>query len=106
MLDNFRHFSSWCDLHGKNADDESSWDEYLTSDILSEAELTKYAIMTLRYRTQDLAAVLRACEGCTPIGVGYERDYEYEAFVEKLPKALREDLEAKVEAEMRKEKQK
>ncbi len=103
MLDNYRHFSSWCELHEKDADDEAVWDEYLCSDILSEEELTKYAIMTLRYRTRDLASILRACGNCVPIGVGYEKDYEYESFVNKLPKDLRKDLETLVEAEMRKE---
>lgn len=98
MCEHYAHFSSWCSLHGK-APDLGGWKAYIGAGVLSEAELGKYSILKLRYGPDDLAYVLRIMNGCMPLGCKYEKENEYEHFLNSLPDELHKEIEKRLKEE-------
>lgn len=95
MLDNYGHFSAWCKLHGQKAD-ESGWGKYVGAGVLGDDELTKYCVSRLRYRKGDIASLFRMYNGCIPLGVGFEKEEEYELLMKALPEATRKEIEERL----------
>lgn len=100
MLENYGHFSSWCSLHGESPD-LKGWCAYLGEGVLPYAEMNKYSILTLKYRPDDLAYIMRITNHCIPLGCDFEKEDEYEHFLSSLPEELQVEIEKRLEEEER-----
>ena len=80
---NLEHFSSWCDCHELNVNDDLAWLKYF-NDVLTVKDKTEYTINKIGYTYINLGAFLRMFSGCLPIGCSFDQPIEYEYVDSKM----------------------
>jgi hypothetical protein len=93
-LDNRDHFVGWCNLRNINPDDDSNWEQYLTS--TNNIQFGKYLINKVTYRLKDVALIFRMFNNCIPIGASYEEEVELVNFMQTLSQDKLKELEDKI----------
>lgn len=80
LIDNGEHFFSWCNLRNLEHNEES-WMKYLRT---VGVDCSNYKIRKMKYKTKDIATLLRLYNKCIPLGCDYDTDEEIENFLSSL----------------------
>ncbi len=78
-LKHYKHFRTWCPLHGYDIDHAKAWLEYsrsLAVDTFNDGK-PRYTIIQIDYEPNILASLLRLYHHCTPMGCTFDTDEEF-----------------------------
>lgn len=73
------HFEAWCQLRALDKEDFANWITYYSS-CVSDEEKSSFQAIKIKYRLQDVAAIMRMFGNCFPIGCSFDTEAEYEYF--------------------------
>ena len=93
-LEHKDHFISWCGLREIDANEKSSWENYIYS--TENISFNKYSISKITYKLSDIAMIFRMFNSCVPIGASYENQIEVLQFMQSLPKESLERIEKNI----------
>lgn len=78
------HFKQWCENHNRKEEDPNSMADYYNLNN----PMVPYYVGAVRLKKDDIAGYLRISHGLIPVGTPYEKNFEYDFFINLLKISL------------------